>query len=107
MGAGQGLRKAAGVVAPTGAARRGHRSIVAPGWAARPARAREPPANGLPLEARRGTMPTVEFFADLRGSPTMPRTVLIVDDERDVNDILASLVRARDFEAIHKRYEGG
>ena len=35
----------------------------------------------------------------------MPRTVLIVDDERDVNDILASLVRARDFEAI-QRYEG-
>jgi two-component system OmpR family response regulator len=35
----------------------------------------------------------------------MPRTVLIVDDERDVNDILASLVRARDFEPI-QRYEG-
>jgi two-component system, OmpR family, response regulator len=35
----------------------------------------------------------------------MPRTVLIVDDERDVNDILASLVRARDFEAI-QRFEG-
>jgi two-component system OmpR family response regulator len=35
----------------------------------------------------------------------MPRNVLIVDDERDVNDILASLVRARDFEAI-QRYEG-
>ncbi len=35
----------------------------------------------------------------------MPRTVLIVDDERDVNDILASLVRAREFEAI-QRYEG-
>jgi DNA-binding response OmpR family regulator len=30
----------------------------------------------------------------------MPRTVLIVDDERDVNDILASLVRARHFEAV-------
>jgi DNA-binding response OmpR family regulator len=30
----------------------------------------------------------------------MPRTVLIVDDERDTNDILASLVRARDFEPI-------
>ena len=27
----------------------------------------------------------------------MPRTVLIVDDERDTNDILASLVQARDF----------
>ena len=35
----------------------------------------------------------------------MPRTVLIVDDERDVNDILASLVKARDFEAI-QRFEG-
>jgi two-component system OmpR family response regulator len=30
----------------------------------------------------------------------MPRTVLIVDDERDTNDILASLVRARGFEPI-------
>ena len=30
----------------------------------------------------------------------MPRTVLIVDDERDTNDILASLVRARDFVPI-------
>lgn len=30
----------------------------------------------------------------------MPRTVLIVDDERDTNEILASLVRARDFEPI-------
>jgi DNA-binding response OmpR family regulator len=30
----------------------------------------------------------------------MPRTVLIVDDERDTNDIMASLVRARDFEPI-------
>ena len=27
----------------------------------------------------------------------MPRTVLIVEDERDTNDILASLVKARDF----------
>ena len=35
----------------------------------------------------------------------MPRTVLIVDDERDVNDILASLVKARDFDAI-QRFEG-
>ena len=35
----------------------------------------------------------------------MPRTVLIVDDERDVNDILASLVKARDFEAV-QRFEG-
>ena len=30
----------------------------------------------------------------------MPRTVLIVDDERDTNDILATLVKARDFEPI-------
>lgn len=30
----------------------------------------------------------------------MPRNVLIVDDERDTNDILASLVQARDFEPI-------
>ncbi|WP_422928239.1 response regulator [Singulisphaera sp. PoT] len=30
----------------------------------------------------------------------MPRTVLIVDDERDTNDILAHLARARDFEPI-------
>jgi DNA-binding response OmpR family regulator len=30
----------------------------------------------------------------------MPRTVLVVDDERDANDILASLVRARGFEPI-------
>jgi len=30
----------------------------------------------------------------------MPRTVLIVDDERDTNDILASLVRARDLEPV-------
>ena len=30
----------------------------------------------------------------------MPRTVLIVDDERDTNDILASLLQARNFEPI-------
>ncbi|MGE3818366.1 MAG: response regulator [Isosphaeraceae bacterium] len=30
----------------------------------------------------------------------MPRTVLIVDDERDTNDILASLVQARDFQPV-------
>ena len=30
----------------------------------------------------------------------MPRTVLIVDDERDANDILASLVQARGFQPI-------
>ena len=30
----------------------------------------------------------------------MPRTVLVVDDERDANDILAQLVRPRGFEPI-------
>ena len=30
----------------------------------------------------------------------MPRTVLVVDDERDTNDILASLVEARGFQPI-------
>jgi len=30
----------------------------------------------------------------------MPRTVLIVDDERDTNDLMASLVRARDLQPI-------
>ena len=30
----------------------------------------------------------------------MPRNVLIVDDERDTNDLLAELVRARGFEPI-------
>jgi two-component system, OmpR family, response regulator len=30
----------------------------------------------------------------------MPRTVLVVDDERDTNDILASLVQARGFETV-------
>jgi DNA-binding response OmpR family regulator len=30
----------------------------------------------------------------------MPRTVLIVDDERDTNDLMANLVRARDFQPI-------
>ena len=36
----------------------------------------------------------------------MPRNVLIVDDERDTNDILASLVQARDFEPI-QLFSGG
>jgi DNA-binding response OmpR family regulator len=35
----------------------------------------------------------------------MPRTVLIVDDERDTNDVLAEMVRARDFTPI-QLYEG-
>jgi len=35
----------------------------------------------------------------------MARTVLIVDDERDTNEILASLVQARDFEPV-QLYEG-
>jgi DNA-binding response OmpR family regulator len=30
----------------------------------------------------------------------MPRTVLIVDDERDTNDILAAMAQARDFKSI-------
>jgi DNA-binding response OmpR family regulator len=30
----------------------------------------------------------------------MPRTVLVVDDERDTNDILASLVQAQDYRAV-------
>jgi DNA-binding response OmpR family regulator len=30
----------------------------------------------------------------------MPRTVLVIDDERDTNDILANLVQARGFEPI-------
>jgi two-component system, OmpR family, response regulator len=30
----------------------------------------------------------------------MPRTVLVVDDERDTNDILASLVQARGFQPV-------
>ena len=30
----------------------------------------------------------------------MPRTVLIVDDERDTNDILAAMAQARDFKPI-------
>src|SRR5262245_58237922 len=30
----------------------------------------------------------------------MPRTVLIVDDERETNDLLASLVQARGFEPV-------
>jgi DNA-binding response OmpR family regulator len=30
----------------------------------------------------------------------MPRTVLIVDDERDTNDLLANLVQAREFQPI-------
>jgi two-component system OmpR family response regulator len=36
----------------------------------------------------------------------MPRTVLIVDDERDTNDILARMVMARGFEPI-QLFEGG
>jgi DNA-binding response OmpR family regulator len=36
----------------------------------------------------------------------MPRTVLIVDDERDTNDILASFVRSRGFEPI-QLFAGG
>ncbi len=35
----------------------------------------------------------------------MPRTVLIVDDERDTNDILARMVQARGFESV-QLFEG-
>src|SRR5438309_179006 len=35
----------------------------------------------------------------------MPRTVLIVDDERDTNDILATLVQARDYQPV-QLYKG-
>ena len=41
----------------------------------------------------------VELPLSLRVFP-MPRTVLVVDDERDTNDILANLVQARGFEPI-------
>jgi DNA-binding response OmpR family regulator len=41
----------------------------------------------------------VELSQALRVLP-MPRTVLVVDDERDTNDILASLMQARGFEPI-------
>jgi DNA-binding response OmpR family regulator len=37
----------------------------------------------------------------------MPRTVLIVDDERDTNDLLASLVQARGFEPVQVYYGAG
>jgi DNA-binding response OmpR family regulator len=36
----------------------------------------------------------------------MPRTVLVVDDERDTNDLLASLVRPQGFESIQV-FSGG
>src|ERR1700720_426424 len=41
----------------------------------------------------------VGYSQALRVLP-MPRTVLVVDDERDTNDILASLVQPRGFEPI-------
>jgi DNA-binding response OmpR family regulator len=40
-----------------------------------------------------------------RGFLLMPRTVLIVDDERDTNDILARMVQARGFEPV-QLFEG-
>src|SRR4051794_6473695 len=46
-----------------------------------------------------------ERFRHHAGSSPMSRTVLIVDDERDVNDLLASLVQARGFQAI-QRFQG-
>ena len=36
----------------------------------------------------------------------MPRSVLIVDDERDTNDLMASLVQARGFQPI-QYFDGG
>ena len=41
----------------------------------------------------------VELPLSLRVFP-MPRTVLVVDDERDTNDILANLVQARGLEPV-------
>jgi two-component system, OmpR family, response regulator len=40
-----------------------------------------------------------------RGFLAMPRTVLIVDDERDTNDILARMVQARGFQPV-QLFEG-
>ena len=60
-----------------------------------------PPANACqPKPIGAGQWPSGIRFAHLAGSLPMPRTVLIVDDERDTNEILASLVQARDFEPI-------
>src|SRR5262249_52355179 len=45
------------------------------------------------------TQDAVELSKALQVLP-MPRTVLVVDDERDTNDILANLVRPQGFEPI-------
>ena len=43
--------------------------------------------------------------APIPGAPPMPRNVLIVDDERDINDYLAGMLQARGFEPI-QLFEG-
>jgi DNA-binding response OmpR family regulator len=52
--------------------------------------------------ARRGTIDrqAIALPTSPTPGPPMPRTVLIIDDERDANDILASLVAARGFEPV-------
>src|SRR5579875_1219810 len=59
----------------------------------------------LPGECGRGTM-AAGIHRLTAGSLPMPRNVLIVDDERDTNEILASLVQARGFEPI-QLFSGG
>src|SRR5947209_17833558 len=61
-------------------------------------------ANALPAAARRATM-RARPLPQRPGSSPMPRTVLIVDDERDTNDMLAGLVQSRGFEPI-QLFEG-
>jgi DNA-binding response OmpR family regulator len=70
--------------------------------------------DGLRPARRRGTMVEGPVWSGRRPSPSipdrsdpihrrvssMPRTVLIVDDERDTNDMLADLVHARGFEPV-------
>jgi DNA-binding response OmpR family regulator len=61
-------------------------------------------ANGLPAAGRRATMPG-KSRRNRPGFMPMPRTVLIVDDERDTNDMIASLAAARGLEPI-QLFEG-
>jgi DNA-binding response OmpR family regulator len=64
---------------------------------ATPGSARE---NTVHQSSKRASTPkAVEFPFSLRVLP-MPRTVLVIDDERDTNEILASLVQARGFEPV-------
>src|ERR1700760_2803379 len=53
----------------------------------------------LPGRCGRGTM-AEGIHRLIAGSLPMPRNVLIVDDERDTREILASLVQARGFEPV-------